>query len=244
MKLADVQAVRATFHSAFSVLLLSGATVALGAADTPVAFPASRYEKILAKSPFALATPPAPVVQGPKFTDNLKVRGVARIGGKHMVTVMNRETAQSFPLFDGEPSADGIMLVSVDWNSELYKSKVVVRKGSEDGVLEWDTQASQAVQVAPPNPGVPGAPGVARPPGVQPGMPATRLPAGTAQVPRPGQPNFPQVPRPNPTIQPGAPRVPTAQIGTTGQQVVIPGQVPGQPGTGETRRRIRIINKP
>ena len=187
-ELADVYPVRTTLRNAGFLLLFSGVSAALGAADTPVAFPASRYEKILAKSPFAVATPVAPVVQGPKFYDNLKVRGVARISGKNMVTIMNRETALTFPLFDGKPSEDGILLVSVDWSPELYKSKVLVKKGPDEGVLEWDTQASQAVQVAPPQPGMPGVPGAPRPPGAAPGMPANRLPAGVTNVPRPGQP--------------------------------------------------------
>ena len=55
-----------------------------GAAPIPKLFPAERYEMMIAKSPFALATPPAPVAAAPEknFADGWYVSGLAQLEGK------------------------------------------------------------------------------------------------------------------------------------------------------------------
>jgi len=135
--------------------------------DIPVPLPAARYEQMVKKSPFALATPVVPVAATPGYAANLYVTGIAKIGNADFVSISSRDQQSKFSLLSGEVGADDISLVSVEWSEQIGKSKVTIKKGAEFAVLEFDQAAMQAqVQAV----GVP--------------MPPMPLPQG--QIPPPG----------------------------------------------------------
>lgn len=152
------------------------------AGDLPVVYPPARYEQMVKKSPFALATPVVAAPATPGFATNLYVTGVAKIGNADFVSISTRDQQSRFSLLAGESSSEGISLVSVEWSDQIGKSRVTVKKGTEFAVLEFDQAAlvSNPIQVPPQ---------VAPPPmPVQPGV----------------RPNVPgRVILPNPGITPG-----------------------------------------
>ncbi len=127
---------------------LNAATTA--ANDLPAAMPLSRYDALMKKSPFALATPAGATAAASTagFTANLYVSGVAKIDGRDFVTIRSKDGQTHFSLMPGELGPDGIVITSVDWSDEVGKSKVTLKKGQETGVAEFD----QAVLQAPPPP--------------------------------------------------------------------------------------------
>ena len=127
---------------------LNAATTA--ANDLPAAMPLSRYDALMKKSPFALATPAGATAAASTagFTANLYVSGVAKIDGRDFVTIRSKDGQTHFSLMPGELGPDGIVITSVDWSDQVGKSKVTLKKGQETGVAEFD----QAVLQAPPPP--------------------------------------------------------------------------------------------
>src|SRR5260221_14630487 len=84
----------------------------------PGAFPPERYEALIAKSPFALATPVAPPPAAPdkSFADGWYVSGLAQLDGKDFVTIKSRDLSVQFTLFGSDP-ANGVVLKKVDWSN-------------------------------------------------------------------------------------------------------------------------------
>lgn len=189
----------------------------------PSPFPAPRYNALLEKSPFAIASaPPEQPVTAENFATNWVLAGMSRQKGKdgvehYTVIVRSRDLATRLVIFGDRPTEDGVSLVSVEENPVAAKSTAILRKGSETGRVEFD-QAAVAASAAVPQQMQPGKPGV----------PAVRTSAKSAPIPRPGMQGT--VPRP------GASAVPP--------QAVPPPVAGGAPNTQEPRRRVRPIQEP
>ncbi len=210
-----------------SILALLSAHAVAVESSVPAAFSGDRYEKMIEKSPFALATPvvPPPTPQA-SFAAHWYLTGVGRDEqGNDFITVANQDRSISFSLSGREVHPEtGVSLASVDWK-EGKKTTANIKKGTETAILEFDQTSAAPVipQVPAQRPGAPGAPPL--PPGVV--RPGGGGPAGAGVT----QPRI-ALPRPS-----GAPvSAPVAQ----------PGQLPGtnpQPA-GENRRRVRNIAAP
>ncbi|MGB8169566.1 MAG: hypothetical protein WCF18_18845 [Chthoniobacteraceae bacterium] len=207
-------------------LLIASASAAFGASAVesaiPSVFPAERYEAMIAKSPFALATPPAPVAAPPEknFADGWYVSGLAQLDGKDFVTIKSRDLAVQLSLFGTDPR-DGIALQKVEWSPALGKSTVTIVKDGQTAKLEFNQAEMQSPASAPAPPSM--APGTARSQAVNPPMVRPAVPRPPQPVIQPQQ--YGGLPNVNPTI----PR-PNGGVGG----VVAP--------TPDTRRRIRVIN--
>jgi len=137
------------------------------AGDQPAAFSLDRYQGMIDRSPFAVAsqgaTPPsAPDAVG--FAKDLVLTGVVRLNDGEYVTIASRDQSQRFGLMRGE-TYNGITVASVEWSDAIGKTKVTLKRGSEYGVVSFDEAVVN-------NNGAAGA----APGGVQPT--ATILPAG------------------------------------------------------------------
>lgn len=185
--------------------------------DIPEKMPAFRYEALLAKSPFALATAaPEPVATVENFATNLVLNGLSKNRGKngqefYTAFVRSRDLSQRF-VFVGEKPDDGITLVSVEDSGPPSEIVVVLKKGSEVGRVKFDQAAiaAAAQQGRPPGAGQPK------------GIPSS---APKAPIPRPGmstQSRATATPAPAP-------------------QPVVP---PANSNTQDPKRRVRPIGAP
>lgn len=213
----------------------------------PAPFPSERYAAMVAQSPFALATPVAPPPAAPErgFAADWYVTGLARYADKDFVSIKSRDLATSFSLYGTEES-NGVTLVGVEWSNERGKSTVTVKKGGETARLEFN-QAELQATAAPVPAAAPGQPPV-------PGRPITPGGSGQQVPPRPVvTPLQQQVPITNPVMQPpraaiprptGAPVIsqPMGNPNAVNAGAVAPGVTGSEPGAGDTRRRIRVIN--
>lgn len=160
----------------------------------PTPFPEARYQKMSAKSPFAIAsaTAAATAAPTPGFAAQLYVDGVAHIGDHDFVAIKSRDPDKPAVLFlqVGTPSDDGLKAESINWSPEMGKSTVEVSKGGEKATLEFDEATiakAAAPATSPAGVRLPPLPGQGRPnypPGYnrffpqQPGNPGIVLPPG------------------------------------------------------------------
>ena len=196
----------------------------------PAAFPADRYEKMAEKSPFALATPAAPVAAPQaSFAANWFLTAVGRDAqGQDFITIKAQDGSVHFSLSGNEANPEtGVSLASVNWSDTFRESTAIIKKGAETAKLIFNKE--ETVMPAP-------QPGGARPPlpgGAQPLPVAVRAGAGGVGQPPATQPRIP-LPRPStaPVVSPPPP--------VTGNGVQ---PAAGQPA-GQDRRRIRNIAAP
>jgi hypothetical protein len=213
-------------------LFLAGALLAepAFAAHTvlPEPLPASRYEKMIESSPFALATvTAAPAEKGPGPFTNLFIAAIAQLkdaDGKvqDVVTIKSNVDHSTFTLVGNDAGKEGMQVASIEWSDRVGATKVTLKKGTEFGTVEFD----QANLLGPSQPApVPRA--------LQPGgIPVPGVPGGNPQQ-RPGARLPGVVPRPT-TVPP----VPNAAVPARGVQ---PNAAQGVQ-QGATPRRVRVIN--
>ncbi len=118
-------------------------------------FPASRYETLWTKSPFAIATPDA--VQG---SPDYKLVGIARNEGVSYASLIDNASGQHFLLSSDKP-VNGLVLVSILGGKGSAGNQAVVQKNGQPITLVQDTSESA------PGPGVPMG-SINAPPGAQP----------------------------------------------------------------------------
>ncbi len=177
--------------------LVSGALVcapsAFGDGFAPETYAIERYEHIWKKSPFIKETQ---IIQA---SDGLEKRfaltGIARIGEKQVVFLLDRQALVPMRVSTGEPK-NGVELVAVLQNSDARKSSATIRLGAEQADVRFDANVLGAgAQPGPPPPNFPAAAGnpppipqSIRPPGSA-AMPAVRAPQPVTppQAPAAGQ---------------------------------------------------------
>ncbi|XHR27283.1 MAG: hypothetical protein ACFUZC_15200 [Chthoniobacteraceae bacterium] len=161
----------------------------------PGAEPISRYQAMIERSPFALATETAPPIPAPEnagFTKDLVLTGAVRLNGGRYITVESKDHNQRFSLKNGE-SYNEISLVSVAWSDAAGKTKATLKKGSEFGIIGFDDAAARAGANAPQagneSPGVPqGQPQGNALTNAHPPQPSVAVSSFPAQGQRPGAP--------------------------------------------------------
>lgn len=177
----------------------------------PAAFPLSRYEKTLSRSPFALPTSNAPSAaqtqKQPGWSDDLFIAGVMTIGEKNVVTISQRGDAQRFLLASGEESPQGVSVINVQWSEQLGQTRVTVKKGAEFAVLLFDQASLASNRAAAPAPRVNSPtppPANINVPGANPVRPLPQLqPNGGPSLPNPGGQPKPVAPAPGVAANPG-----------------------------------------
>ncbi|MEQ1862742.1 MAG: hypothetical protein ABMA13_22710 [Chthoniobacteraceae bacterium] len=201
------------------ILLLLGASHAALAVTSPVPerFPESRYTKLRAESPFAVATATEkPAEEKVSWAQNLYLGSVATMtqDGMEKEWIIIKDRTQPgvlIQLFGNDPNVEGYQLVKLEWSDEAKKTKASIKKGGEFATIEVD-QAAFA-NVAPPMPSARpgGQPGVVPVPPGGPGRIATPIARPPVNIPRPT--NLPPaIKLPQPQQQPqGAPNTNTRQ---------------------------------
>lgn len=236
-----------TGHAAFRadmivrLLFLASASAAFAVTSAvPEPFPATRYDKLRAESPFAVAT----AVEAPKeekisWAQNLYIGSVAKLKqtGEERDWVVIKDRTQPgsiIQLFGNDVNAEGYQLVKLEWTDDPKKMKAQVKKGTEFATLEMDQAAFTSVAPMP-------APAGVVPARVVPGQPnlpaAASVPANAIRPPTaPGAINKPAVPAVRPPVS--IPRPTTLPPAVN--QVPQPG-APNAAPAPNTRSRIRVI---
>lgn len=211
--------------------------VVQGRADdtVPKAYPADRYEKMAAHSPFSPPTE-APKVQAtptpppaPSWADKLTATMIMQYGNDYKVTVVDQDSPTHLQLYTNvEDDQSHMQVASVKWNAANRDETptITLRRGTDFAQVRYE----------PGNSSMPGAvggnPALARPAGL-PGVNNFRPPGGAPPIPG----SMPQagVNVQAPTVNNALRRAPIRAVPQApapgGRPIVMPGAAnpPGQP---------------
>jgi hypothetical protein len=135
--------------------------------DFPKRLPFNRYQGMLNRSPFAVATAAALPVVTPDVFKGLYVANAARTPEGDMVTVMSSDDRNVKEyLFTKGPNEHGYGIASIEWSDQPGETKVTISKDGKFGTLSFN----QALIATPLANAPPGALPVPPQPGVQPGI--------------------------------------------------------------------------
>jgi len=193
------------------VLLATVPLQLLIADDVPKAFTFARYQAMLDRSPFAVATAVAAPAATPNFAKDLYVANAAHSKDGDLVTIASSADKNFKKYLTTNAPEDGYTIANIEWSDKVGATKVTIAKDGQTATLSFNeallkqTIAGQAPQVQPqqqtqPQPIVPQPTGVVPQPNYQ----------QQQQLQRPAP--IPQLPTPPPRVRGVIPKNPAANI--------------------------------
>jgi hypothetical protein len=156
-------------------------------ADDPAvpgaSFPASRYEALWTKSPFAVATSEA---SGGESSPDYFLVGIANIDGISYASVIERQHQDHFLISTDKP-VRGLTLTSITRGHNISDTYAVVQKNGQSITLKLEQPPpAAATPGAPPNNTAAAGPGAMTPQINMPGIVTSQLPMPGTGLPQPG----------------------------------------------------------
>lgn len=146
----------------FLLTVLTGSSGWLSAADPtennsfdPALVSVERYRGIWEKSPFVAETPALPKTGG--LAQRYVLAGMATLQNEPVIFVLDRQSLARL-VVTRRPNPGGLVLVSLDDESDPKLARVTIRLGDEQGVIRYDPTALNSVnqdQTAAPTTNVP-----------------------------------------------------------------------------------------
>jgi hypothetical protein len=174
--------------------------------DLPKRVAFNRYQGMLDRSPFAVASAVAPPVTTPDVFKGLYVANAARTPEADLVTVMSSDDKNVKEYLSTRgPNEHGYGIASIEWSDQPGATKVTISKDSKFGTLSFNqalistplTNAPPSAAPPPPQPGVqPGGPAYNPPKPVRPSPLSTQTPHVRGVIQRNPVPATPQPPEP------------------------------------------------
>jgi hypothetical protein len=186
-----------TKNLALALLMVSPLGILL-ADDVPKAFALARYQTMMDRSPFAIATAVAAPAPTPNFAKDLYVANAAHSKDGDFVTIAS-SADKSFKKYisTGNPD-DGYTITGVEWSEKIGGTKVTIAKDGQTATLGFN-EALLKQTAGPQQP-----PGVIQAQPIVP-PPTTLAPPVNLQQQRPAP--IPQLPAPIPQLPTPPPRV-------------------------------------
>ena len=163
--------------------------------DLPSTAKFARYDAMLKRSPFAVATASAPTGAKPDFARDLYVANAGHSPDGDMVTIASTSDKNFKEYLTTKGPVDGYGIANIEWSEKVGATKVTISKDGQFATLGFN-EALLSQQI-PAN-----VPGQAQPP-PQPGAPNRAVPGAGAgiPVPTPAMPTAARTPRVRGTIQ-------------------------------------------
>jgi hypothetical protein len=163
-----------------SILVLLGLVSRGAADDIPKRFNFDRYQSMLNRSPFAVATAVAAPAATPDFAKDLYVANAARSPDGDMVTIGSTGDKNFKKYLSTKGTVDGFGIASIEWSDRVGATKVTISKDGKFATLTFnEALLTQPLPNAPPAPPPPAPGGVL--PGVKP-APIPNLPTSQPRV--------------------------------------------------------------
>jgi hypothetical protein len=158
----------------YLTILPFGAAVSSMADDVPKRFAFERYQVIMDRSPFAVATAVSAPAATPDFAKDLYVANAAKSPDGDMVTIASGADKNFKKYLTTKEPVDGYGVASIEWSDKVGATKVTISKDGKFATLTFNQALlAQPASNAPPAPAMPNPPnqgnGAAPPaPGAQP----------------------------------------------------------------------------
>ena len=166
--------------------------------DVPKPFEFARYQQMLDRSPFAIATAAAVPAPTPNFAKDLYVANAARSKDGDLVTIASSADKNFKKYLKSNEPQDGYSITNIEWSEKVGATKVTIAKDGQTATLTFN----EALLRQPIASGQNVQPQPQQPPVVQ---PQPNVPPPITMQPPP-QPNV-QKPMPVPSLPTPAPRV-------------------------------------
>src|SRR3954467_748283 len=140
------------FMKTRTALLLLGATIPLRfvvADDVPKPFTFARYQGMLDRSPFAVATAVAAPVAAPNFAKDLYIANAAHSPDGDMVTVASNADKNFKKYLSSNGPDDGYSITNVEWSEKVGATKVTIAKDGQTATLTFNEALIKQTSVAP-----------------------------------------------------------------------------------------------
>ena len=168
--------------------------------DLPKPFNFARYQPMMDRSPFAVATAVAPAAT-PNFAKDLYVANAARAKEGDLVTIASSTDKNFKKYLTTSAPVDGYSITSIEWSDKVGATKVTITKEGQSATLGFNEALLRQPAAAGQNP-VP-----VPPPAIQPQQAQDRAAAGPVK-PIPGAQQPMTKPMPVPALPtPPPPRV-------------------------------------
>jgi hypothetical protein len=176
--------------------------------DVPAPYTFARYQAMLDRSPFAVATAVAAPVATPNFAKDLYIANAAHSKDGDFVTIASSADKNFKKYLSSSAPDDGYSITNVEWSEKVGATKVTIAKDGQTATLTFNEALIKQTSV-PPQPNM-----------VQQAQPI--VPPPTSQQQNFQQPNFqqqqqqqrpapiPQLPTPPPRVRGVIPKNPAA----------------------------------
>ncbi len=197
------------------VLLATVPLQMLLADDVPKAFTFARYQAMMDRSPFAVATAVAAPAATPNFAKDLYVANAAHSKDGDLVTIASSADKNFKKYLTTNGPEDGYTITNVEWSEKVGATKVTIAKDGQTATLTFNeallkqTIATGQPQQVPMQPQTQAQPIVPQPNAYAP-QPNAYAPQPNAQRPAP----IPTLPTPPPRVRGVIPKNPAAVIPT------------------------------
>lgn len=175
--------------------------------DVPKPFTFARYQAMLDRSPFAVATAVAAPAPTPNFAKDLYVANAARSGAGAFVTIASSADKSFKKYLSTDAPEDGYSITNVEWSDKVGATKVTIAKDGQTATLAFN----EALLKQPVPPGQAPQPQMAQPivppPTVQQNAKQQTLQQPAMQQPQLPAP-IPQLPTPPPRVRGVIPKNP------------------------------------
>lgn len=190
-------------------LLVAAPLSLLFADDVPKPFAFARYQAMMDRSPFAVATAVAAPAATPNFAKDLFVANAAHSKDGDFVTIASSADKNFKKYLSTNAPEDGYTITNIEWSDKVGATKVTITKDGQTATLSFnEALLKQSVATNQP-PQVPmQQPNIQPQPIVPP--PTTSIPQNTIQQQRPAP--IPQLPTPPPRVRGVIPKNPNAAV--------------------------------
>ncbi|CAN5432184.1 hypothetical protein BH18VER2_BH18VER2_00400 [soil metagenome] len=160
--------------------------------DLPKMEKFARYEPMVKRSPFAIATAGAPIPAAPDFAKDLYIANAAHSTDGDYVTLASTTDKNLKEYLNTKETIHGYSISNIQWSDQVGETKVTISKDGQFATLTFnEALLGQAIQNPPPV--------VPQP---QPGVGSARPANGNPQVPIQRAMPVPQIPTPAPHVRP------------------------------------------
>lgn len=174
--------------------------------DVPAPYTFARYQAMLDRSPFAVATAVAAPVATPNFAKDLYIANAAHSKDGDFVTIASSADKNFKKYLSSNGSDEGYSITNIEWSDKLGATKVTIAKDGQTATLTFnEALIKQSVAPGGPPQQMP-QPNVQAQPIVPP--PVTQQPQPNFQQQRPAP--IPQLPTPPPRVRGVIPKNPNA----------------------------------
>jgi hypothetical protein len=123
----------------FALLLLLGLPLrVIIADDLPKPFSFARYQAMMDRSPFAVATAVAGPAAAPSFAKDLYVANAARSKEGDLVTVASSTDKNFKKYLTTNAPVDGYSISSIEWSDKVGATKVTIAKDGQFATLSFN----------------------------------------------------------------------------------------------------------